>query len=117
MLPLVGLFAPQVIGALPLIDSEEVDVKILVVSAESPLFTSINGPADLEILKPGFLRSLKEWFEGYKEGQRNKLGYGGRVLGPVEAWQIIREAHESYQRLLANKHRHPNIWFPPSAQG
>ncbi|KAL8435107.1 hypothetical protein ACSSS7_002697 [Eimeria intestinalis] len=45
----------KVIGGLFLIDSGEVDLKVLVVSVGSPLFPLLHTPIDLDRLRPGFL--------------------------------------------------------------
>lgn len=110
----------QVIGALALIDSGETDYKILVVSSSSPFFSAINSPDDLEILRPGFVDSLKYWFRFYKVDTKggpqreNTFGYGGALLGAPHAWAIIKEAHESYLHLRDGKRKAKGIWIPPN---
>ncbi|CDJ37143.1 soluble inorganic pyrophosphatase, putative [Eimeria tenella] len=111
-----------VIGALALIDSGCMDYKILVVSSLSPLFGALNSPQDLELLRPGFLDSLKFWFSNYKlntpggPSKPNTFDYGGAPLGSPQAWRIIEHAHQSYLRLLANPEIDPTIWLPPQQQ-
>ncbi|XP_026192263.1 soluble inorganic pyrophosphatase 6, chloroplastic [Cyclospora cayetanensis] len=109
-----------VIGALALIDSGEVDYKILVVSASSPFFSALHSPTDLQILRPGFLDTVKDWFRRYKVGgapggpsKENTFGYGGAPLDAAAAWRMIQEAHERYVELRKNPSRASHLWLPP----
>ncbi|OEH74484.1 soluble inorganic [Cyclospora cayetanensis] len=111
----IRLTASHVIGALALIDSGEVDYKILVVSASSPFFSALHSPTDLQILRPGFLDTVKDWFRRYKVGgapggpsKENTFGYGGAPLDAAAAWRMIQEAHERPTPRLAPS------WEPPT---
>ncbi|KAL8444049.1 hypothetical protein Emag_005702 [Eimeria magna] len=110
-----AIVSAKVIGGLCLIDSEEVDLKVLVVSAGSPLLPLLHTPADLERLRPGFLSSLKAWLANYKDPLNpNTFGCKGAPLGPRETLSLIIQAHESYRGLFTNSHAAPkHLWLPP----
>ncbi|KAL8271077.1 hypothetical protein Esti_004994 [Eimeria stiedai] len=105
----------KVIGGLCLIDSGEVDLKVLVVSVGSPLLPLLHSPADLERLRPGFLSSLKAWFASYKDPDNpNAFGCKGAPLGPLDTWDLILQARQSYRDLCSNPHAAPkHLWMPP----
>ncbi|KAL8425963.1 hypothetical protein Efla_000940 [Eimeria flavescens] len=112
------IVAAKVLGGLCLIDSGEVDLKVLVVSLASPLFPLLSSPADLEAVRPGFLHALKAWFANYKDPARpNDFGCKGEPLGPRETWALIAQAHQSYRRLLSSGHAAPpHLWLPRGDQ-
>ncbi len=83
----------KVIGVLKLLDSGEMDDKIVAVLASSPL-AEVDTPEQMDQKFPGVLSIVKIWFESYKgPGELTSDGY----LGPKEAYQVIDAAKADFK--------------------
>lgn len=83
------------IGMLKLLDRNEVDDKLIMVSKNTP-FSGINNLEELNDQFPGITTILETWFVNYKgPGKMKSLGFGDQN----EAMEMITKAHSSYSKL------------------
>jgi len=85
------------IGMLHMIDSGELDAKILCVQAKNPRFDTIKDLADIEAWQPHLLKEIVHFFEHYKDLQGKKVetkGWGDKAAAFAE----IKKASESYSK-------------------
>jgi 3'-phosphoadenosine 5'-phosphosulfate synthase len=104
-----SITACRVLGELELIDEGETDHKILVISLQDPLASSIFSLDDLERVKPGTLANIKYWLKRYKTSD-GKAENGLAMETPRnvdQAMQVIEEVHMRWQKLcgLDGTHR------------
>jgi inorganic pyrophosphatase len=106
----------KVVGCLGLLDEGETDWKIIAINVNDPHAHEINGPADLDIHKPGLIEGIRDFFINYKvpDGKpKNVLAFDGAILDRVLlpfmtsdvqdfTLKVIAETNEQYKTLLAN---------------
>lgn len=87
------------IGVIKMIDSEEIDEKIIAVAENDP---SINHYRDVSELPPHIFHEISHFFGVYKqlEGKKTEVQ---EVLGRTAAVQIIKEALAKYQSEVKHK--------------
>lgn len=106
----VGLFTHKigevvrvkVVGVLGLIDEGETDWKVIAVNVADPKAHFINGPADLEVHKPGVIATLIDFFTNYKipDGKgKNTLAFNGEIKDKEFALSVIEHHHEGWKSL------------------
>ena len=78
------VYAVRLVGALALVDSGELDWKMLAVDAGE----DADADADVEALQ-----SVKAWFVDYKPGKGNRYEHGGKLMPPGP---VLREAMVAY---------------------
>ncbi|PAA92503.1 hypothetical protein BOX15_Mlig034445g1 [Macrostomum lignano] len=91
------------LGLLGLIDEGETDWKILVIDAEDPLASQLNGLADIEAAMPGFLDATRRWFRVYKMPQgkpANEFAFNGEFRDRDFALGVIEETHKQWQAMM-----------------
>uniref|UniRef100_A0A7S4SW38 inorganic diphosphatase n=1 Tax=Alexandrium monilatum TaxID=311494 RepID=A0A7S4SW38_9DINO len=92
----------KVLGALAMIDSGELDWKMIVIDVDDPRAADLKDVADLEVKMPGYVSGIREWFRWYKvsEGKPlNAFGLGEKAVDHEAAIEIIKETHGHWQRL------------------
>ena len=90
-------------GILALIDEGETDWKVIAISNSSPLYHKLNNIKDVDIILPGVLENIKDWFRMYKTADgkpENEFGFGEKYLDKSFAEFVINETHESWKSLL-----------------
>jgi inorganic pyrophosphatase len=93
----------KVLGVMALLDEEETDWKVIVIDEKDPLAPKLNDIEDVERHLPGLLRATNEWFRIYKipDGKpENQFAFSGECKNKKYAFDVIRETHESWQRLI-----------------
>jgi inorganic pyrophosphatase len=96
-LPLGCLLEARVIGMLHMIDSGELDAKILTVQAKDPRFATIKDLKDIETYQPHLLKEVAHFFENYKNLEGKKVetkGWGDAQAAKEE----IKKAAEVYKK-------------------
>jgi inorganic pyrophosphatase len=67
---------------------------------------------DVDILLPGYIKSIRTWFEEYKipEGKsRNKIV--GEVLDAHDAMAVIKKMHNAYKELKSGAVPQNDMWL------
>ena len=85
----------RAIGVMRMRDEKGIDDKIVAVSVRDPSF---DGYTDKAQLPPHVLRQLRRFFEDYKTLEHKQVVIED-LLGPEDAFRIIREAMEMYSEL------------------
>eukprot|EP00928_Gymnodinium_smaydae_P056573 TRINITY_DN3993_c0_g3_i2.p1 TRINITY_DN3993_c0_g3~~TRINITY_DN3993_c0_g3_i2.p1 ORF type:complete len:282 (-),score=57.93 TRINITY_DN3993_c0_g3_i2:113-958(-) len=96
----------KVLGALAMIDSGELDWKLITIDTQDVLAEKLNDIADVDRVMPHTISGIREWFRWYKfpDGKPlNEFGLDEVPLGHAEALKVIQETHEAWQRLRDGK--------------
>ncbi|AET38406.1 inorganic diphosphatase PPA2 Ecym_2698 [Eremothecium cymbalariae DBVPG len=96
----------KILGSLALIDSGELDWKVIVMSLDDPTSNVVNNLDDVERVFPQLLSSIKTWFRDYKipTGKpANQFAFGGEYKDINETMKVIADCHESWKRLVSDK--------------
>ena len=106
----------KILGALCLIDQDELDWKILAIEEQFSKKHNIRTVEQFNQYSPGGISAVREWFRTYKtlEGKsENRFGYDERVLSLDETLEIITENHEEYQKLVIGDVENPDgeLWL------
>lgn len=104
--PFGSVYPVKLLGALAMIDEDELDWKLIGISSADPLAEKMNDIDDLETLMPGKVDSIREWFRMYKtaEGKgENSYAYNGECKNAAFAIKVVEETHESYIQLKSGK--------------
>jgi inorganic pyrophosphatase len=86
----------KVLGILGMIDSGEMDWKVVVISIADPISHFLQDISDVPKYLPGALEALREWLRVYKicqGGQPNEFAFAGEYKDKAFAKKVI---HESY---------------------
>jgi len=105
-MPTGAVYEVKPLGMLGLIDSGELDWKLIAIRTEDPKAALIQGLSDMEEHFPNLLHQVREWFRLYKtaEGKgENTYAYNGKALDVSFALQIVREAHENWRKLKSGE--------------
>lgn len=103
-LPIGSITSVKIIGAIPMIDDDEIDWKIITIAEDDLLAKKINNIDSLNKIMPGFLESVINWFRCYKtaEGKKeNKFAMNGKILEKKEAINVIFDTHNSWINLTS----------------
>jgi len=102
----------RILGVLAMIDSGELDWKVIAVDTADPLADVIHDIGDLEEWFPHVVSGIREWFRWYKvpDGCLNEFGFGGRPLGQEEALRVVEKTHEAWERLRSGSARGSGLW-------
>eukprot|EP00037_Helgoeca_nana_P000505 m.21979 g.21979 ORF g.21979 m.21979 type:complete len:271 (+) comp10605_c0_seq1:20-832(+) len=101
----------KAIGVFSMIDSGELDWKVLAIAVDDPLADQINDVDDIENVMPGTVAGIREWFRWYKtpDGKAlNAFGHGEVALSRDKAYEVIDETHQHWVDLQANPV--PGMW-------
>jgi inorganic pyrophosphatase len=85
----------RAVGVMRMRDEKGVDDKIVAVSVRDPSF---EGYSDKAQLPPHVLRQVRRFFEDYKTLEHKQVVIED-LLGPADAFRIIRDALEMYRAL------------------
>lgn len=95
--PMGCVVAARPIGMLKMIDSGEMDFKILAVQDKNPRFDTIKDIKDIESSNPHLLKELAHFFQTYKDLQGKKVEIQGWE-GCEVAKKEIKKAQEVYKQ-------------------
>ena len=90
----------KVLGCIAMIDEGEIDWKVLAIRTSDPLAQVWNNIEDVDAEK---LESVFHWFQYYKttDGKpENTFGLNRRPGNVEYTYNIIRECHESWKKLM-----------------
>jgi len=93
--------AVKVLGVYAMIDSGEIDYKLIVIRTDDPFADKLNSIQDIERVFPGILIDIQNWLKIYKvkEGKgQNKFGWADEAYGPKMAFNVIRQTHHYWKR-------------------
>jgi len=108
----------KILGALALIDKDELDWKIIAIAADDKMAPELNDISDVDAKMPWLLPGIREWFRWYKtpdgdasdsESRLNAFGYGEKALGRQQAMNVVAETHEAWKRLRSGSVSSP-LW-------
>jgi len=94
----------KVLGTLALIDEGETDWKILAIDINDPDAANFNDVDDFEKLRPGYLKSIHDWFRDYKvpDGKPpNVFAFNGEAKNKSYALTVIEENHHFWKKRQA----------------
>ena len=91
----------RAIGVVRMRDEKGIDDKIVAVSVRDPAFAEYTDKHDLPAHQ---LREIRRFFEDYKVLE-NKQVVVEDLMGPAEAFRIIREALDMYRQLRRGEFR------------
>eukprot|EP00038_Savillea_parva_P009619 m.184752 g.184752 ORF g.184752 m.184752 type:complete len:268 (-) comp16210_c0_seq1:214-1017(-) len=104
-IPMGEVRVVKAIGVFSMIDSGELDWKVIAIDVEDPLASKINDVKDVEALLPGTISGIREWFRWYKtpDGKAlNAFGHNEAALDRDMAYKVIAETHHHWHDLMAN---------------
>ncbi len=87
------------IGIIKMIDSDEIDEKIIAITADDP---SLNSYKDISELPSHMFEEITHFFTIYKELE-GKVTFVKEISGSKEAKKIIEESIECYNQTFINK--------------
>lgn len=103
----------KILGALAMIDSGELDWKIIAIDAADQDAANINNIDDLDLLKPGVTSGIREWFRWYKtpDGKPlNRFGFEEKFLNRDAAFDVIDETHKAWKHLRGGNSQVKDLW-------
>jgi inorganic pyrophosphatase len=110
----VGSVTPvKPLGILAMIDSGEVDWKMICIAEDDPLFDELDNIEDLERKCPGTISGIREWFRWYKTPdmkEKNIFGFKEEVLGVKKCWEVINHVHQDWKDLMMGKAGNGQFW-------
>jgi len=103
----------KVLGALALIDSGELDWKVIALSSTDEMASEIDDLEDLEAKRPEVVSGIREWFRWYKapDGKLNVFGFEGKCVDSSAAREVVGETHAYWSALVAGKARQGKHWL------
>ncbi|UKK02361.2 inorganic pyrophosphatase [Theileria orientalis] len=107
------LVAMKPVGAVSLIDQNEIDWKILGVSPDDEHFDDINDLKDVDVYYPGTTTGILEFFRWYKTPRGkplNKFLPQKNFCTRSEALELVQETHHYYQQLMEGKLEGGDLW-------
>nr|PVC50534.1 inorganic pyrophosphatase [Theileria orientalis] len=107
------LVAMKPVGAVSLIDQNEIDWKILGVSPDDEHFDDINDLEDVDVYYPGTTTGIMEFFRWYKTPRGkplNKFLPKKNLCTRKEALELVNETHHHYQQLMEGKLEGGDLW-------
>lgn len=87
------------IGVVPMIDSGEMDWKILAIAAHDPRAQHLSDVLDLQIHMPGVLPAVVRWLRMYKYPNMAEIAYNGACMDVAYARTIIAQMHAAWRVL------------------
>lgn len=97
-----SIYPVKPLGVYAMIDSGEVDWKVICIRADDPKASLVNDVEDVEREFPGELQRIFEWFRDYKipDGKpANEFGYDNKCMNKEFALKVIKETHGFYNAL------------------
>lgn len=103
----------KILGALAMIDSGELDWKVIAINTADPMASSLEDVADVEAKLPGIVSGIREWFRWYKtpdEKPLNEFGFKEAALDRRATLEIIEETHMAWKRLRSGDKAASSLW-------
>merc|ERR1712187_29461 len=103
----------KVLGALAMIDSGELDWKVIVIRAADPMAAELRDITDVEEKMPGVISGIREWFRWYKtpDGKPlNTFGYEEKALDRAFAMAVVEDTHKAWQTLTRGTSAAGDLW-------
>ena len=100
------LYKIKILGVYAMVDSGELDWKVIAINLGDPLAAKINSIEDVEEVMPGELVKIMEWFRDYKTvngNPVNRFALNGVCMGATYARDVIRETHELWKKEYLKK--------------
>ncbi|EIE26764.1 inorganic pyrophosphatase, partial [Coccomyxa subellipsoidea C-169] len=97
-----GVYTVKALGAYAMIDSGELDWKIICIRSDHPLAPKLNDITDVERELPGELEKIMMWFRDYKipDGKPpNAFGFDSKPVNESYAQAVVEETHQAYSQL------------------
>jgi len=116
-LPMGSVSSVRVLGALALIDENELDWKLLAIDINHALAKHLNDHNDLMRLHGDKVAAVIEWFKNYKtaEGKGvNTIGFNEQLLNKDKALSVIEETHHFWKDLVTGKIPKGKLTLPSS---
>eukprot|EP01006_Ploeotia_vitrea_P008941 TRINITY_DN21161_c0_g1_i1.p1 TRINITY_DN21161_c0_g1~~TRINITY_DN21161_c0_g1_i1.p1 ORF type:complete len:269 (-),score=27.37 TRINITY_DN21161_c0_g1_i1:92-898(-) len=91
----------RILGALGMIDDNEMDWKIIVVRVDNLLGNAFHCIEDVFNKASGALEELREWWRVYKVaagGKETKFAFNGEYLDAAEAKEIVHLSHDLWKK-------------------
>lgn len=104
----------KILGALAMVDSGELDWKIIAIDLSDPNADVLDTIADVERRMPGVISGIREWFRWYKTPDGKPLNTFGFDEAPIDSQQaltVIAETHEAWMRLRSGKVHSDGLWI------
>ncbi|EME27976.1 inorganic pyrophosphatase [Galdieria sulphuraria] len=101
----------KVLGVLGMIDSGEMDWKIVAIDVHDRLAEELNDVDDLYRMLPGLQHATFSWFRTYKipDGKKENLfAFREEIQSRSYAMEIVEECHKSWHKLVTGRVTHPN---------
>eukprot|EP01060_Flectonema_neradi_P017532 TRINITY_DN243_c3_g2_i1.p1 TRINITY_DN243_c3_g2~~TRINITY_DN243_c3_g2_i1.p1 ORF type:complete len:1120 (+),score=295.18 TRINITY_DN243_c3_g2_i1:52-3411(+) len=109
----VGSIVPvKILGSLGLIDSGEIDHKVIAIAVDDPDAESINSIEDLNAKKgDGFTERIVDWLANYKKTDKsdpetasaNEFLHDGAYVNKEDTLAVIKETNDYWKALKAGK--------------
>ncbi|XP_065826213.1 uncharacterized protein [Oscarella lobularis] len=96
----------KILGLMALIDEGETDWKIIAVDVTDPQADKMNDIGDVDVVMPGLIAAIREWFKIYKMpagNPPNAFAFDGAAKERGFACSIIEACHEQWKQLIAKK--------------
>ncbi|KAK0757928.1 hypothetical protein N5P37_009220 [Trichoderma harzianum] len=110
----------KILGALPMIDDETTDWKVIGINVNDPLSAFVNNADldDLEKYRPGLPQTFYDWFTYYKVLRSGELNiiYGGKFQDSNTAREIVAESHGFWKDLISGKEKPGKIIISQTSQ-
>jgi len=103
----------KVLGALAMIDSGELDWKVIAISTDDPLAAQLQDIKDVEVNMPGVVSGILEWFRWYKtpdDKPLNEFGFEEVPLDRQKTLEVIEETHGYWKRLRSGEGESGGLW-------
>jgi inorganic pyrophosphatase len=100
------LYKIKILGVYAMVDSGELDWKVIAINLGDPLAAKINSIEDVEEVMPGELVKIMEWFRDYKTvngNPVNRFALNGVCMGATYARDVIRETHLLWKKEFLKK--------------
>ena len=93
----------KVLGILCMIDEGEADWKVVAIDREDPWAEKLKDIGDVEMLVPGMLDAIREWFRTYKipDGKPpNTFALEEKFMNRSYALGVVHETHRAWAKLV-----------------
>lgn len=106
------VYSAKVLGCLALLDDNEADWKIVLIDSKDENANKLNDISDVDSVYPNLLDNVRIWFRDYKKPDgkpENNFALGGKYMDAEFAKNIIKEANESWKKLMKNGYKDISI--------
>ncbi|CCE83552.1 Piso0_004131 [Millerozyma farinosa CBS 7064] len=96
----------KILGSMALVDSGELDWKIIVINVDDPMAKELHDIHDVYVRCPGLLEATRQWFRFYKvpDGKpKNHIAFNGKFKTQQETVELLEEYHSAWKRLVSGE--------------